>query len=214
MGTGKQVGSEGSSYGSGSETSDEEDGLGHESENDNYHELSDVEDFDPNQSIDFEDDISEEKQPISIQEVAEKYLMTVEEIKRVVRLLQWKNESRSTDTSFLMAQEAIRDMFPGMYQPVSTYIARRILYELTAVETRAAANRPDDVAFLLSADGFQIFRQQHGGEACPVILINLNLPPQERFKIANILIIAVLSKKPKDLNSFLHVIVNDHVHLA
>lgn len=48
----------------------------------------------------------------------------------------------------------------------------------------------------------------------PVILINLNLPPDERYRIENILASVLIPgpSEPKDLNSFLRPLV-DELHL-
>lgn len=39
--------------------------------------------------------------------------------------------------------------------------------------------------------------------------LNLNLPPEERVKLANVQIVGITPGKPKDLNSFFEVIVDD-----
>jgi hypothetical protein len=48
-------------------------------------------------------------------------------------------------------------------------------------------------------------------EITPVILINLNLPPKERYKKVNILASTIIPgpKKPKELDSFLRPLVEE-----
>jgi hypothetical protein len=45
---------------------------------------------------------------------------------------------------------------------------------------------PHDVALHLSLDGFQLTKMSNH-EVTPVIFMNLNLPPEERYKVYNIL---------------------------
>src|SRR6266480_975642 len=45
----------------------------------------------------------------------------------------------------------------------------------------------------------------------PVIFINLNLPPDQRYKIQNIMGSTIIPgpKKPKDIDTFLHPMINE-----
>jgi hypothetical protein len=69
---------------------------------------------------------------------------------------------------------------------------------------------PRDIAFQMSLDGVQITNMRHH-EVTPVILINLNLPPEERVKVDNILASMIIPgpKKPKDLDTFLRPLVDE-----
>jgi hypothetical protein len=67
-----------------------------------------------------------------------------------------------------------------------------------------------DVALHMSLDGVQVINMRHH-EVTPVILINLNLPPDERYKIENILVSLVIPgpHKPKELDTFLQPFVEE-----
>jgi hypothetical protein len=67
-----------------------------------------------------------------------------------------------------------------------------------------------DVALHMSLDGVQVTNMRHH-EVTPVILINLNLPPGERYKIENILVSMVIPgpNKPKELDTFLQPLVEE-----
>jgi Transposase family tnp2/Domain of unknown function (DUF4218) len=69
---------------------------------------------------------------------------------------------------------------------------------------------PRDVAFHMSLDGVQLTNMGHH-EVTPVILVNLNLPPTDRYKIENILASMIIPgpKKPKDLDTFLRPLVDE-----
>ena len=56
----------------------------------------------------------------------------------------------------------------------------------------------------MSLDSVQVTNMHHH-EITPVILINLNLPPEERYKVENILASMIIPgpKKPKELDTFL-----------
>lgn len=62
----------------------------------------------------------------------------------------------------------------------------------------------NDICFQLTFDGYQLFKNS-SHEAWPFILLNLNLPPSERFKIENMIPYGITSgpKSPTDLISFL-----------
>lgn len=69
---------------------------------------------------------------------------------------------------------------------------------------------PHDIALHLSLDGFQLTNMSNH-EVTPVIFLNLNLPPQERYKVDNILAGMLIPgpKKPKVLDTFLRPLVNE-----
>lgn len=74
---------------------------------------------------------------------------------------------------------------------------------------------PHDIALALSTDGFTPFKR--GKQTCwPIILYNLNLPPEERFKQDNIICVGVIPgpKKPKDIDSFLWPLVEELLQLS
>ena len=67
-----------------------------------------------------------------------------------------------------------------------------------------------DIAFHMTLDGVQLTNMRHY-EVTPVILLNLNLPPEERYKVENILASMVIPgpKKPRNLDSFLRPLVEE-----
>jgi Transposase family tnp2/Domain of unknown function (DUF4218) len=73
---------------------------------------------------------------------------------------------------------------------------------------------PHDIALHMSLDGVQLTNLRHH-EVTPVIFMNLNLPPEERYKVKNILAGLVIPgpKKPEDLDSFLRPLVDELLEL-
>ena len=67
-----------------------------------------------------------------------------------------------------------------------------------------------DIALLASVDGYQLFRQKTE-ENWIVLFMNGNLPPVQRVKKENMLIVAMFPgpKAPKDFNSFMRPIVDE-----
>jgi len=67
-----------------------------------------------------------------------------------------------------------------------------------------------DIALSLSLDGVQLTNMKNH-EIWPVVLFNLNLPPNERTKMKNILTSIIIPgpKSPGDLDSFLHPLVEE-----
>jgi hypothetical protein len=75
-------------------------------------------------------------------------------------------------------------------------------------------NDPRDVALHMSLDGVQITNMKHH-EVTPIIFINLNLPPEERYQVKNILAGLLIPgpKKPMDLDTFLQPLVDELLEL-
>lgn len=75
-----------------------------------------------------------------------------------------------------------------------------------------------DVALSVMTDGFQIFkRQRSGSQTCwPILALNLNLPPEIRTHLSNIIPLAIIPgpKAPFDYNSFLRPFVEECKVLA
>lgn len=72
-----------------------------------------------------------------------------------------------------------------------------------------------DIALGFSCDGFSPFK--NGKQTCwPLLLVNYNLPPDDRFKIENLICVGVIPgpNKPKDLDSFLWLVVMELIRLA
>jgi Transposase family tnp2 len=71
-----------------------------------------------------------------------------------------------------------------------------------------------DVALGMSTDGFQIY-QQKTHDCWPIVLINLNLHPEDRVKKENMLLYGIIPgpRQPQDFNSFLHPLVDELLEL-
>jgi|SRR5437667_921264 len=71
-----------------------------------------------------------------------------------------------------------------------------------------------DIALHLSLDGIQLTKL-HTFDTTPVILCNLNLLPEERYKSENILMSLIILglKKYQNLNSFLQLLVDKLLQL-
>ena len=72
-----------------------------------------------------------------------------------------------------------------------------------------------DIAFSLSTDGLQLFTVGQDS-VWPILLVNLNLKPDERFKKHNLLLCGIIPgpNNPKDIHSFLRPIVDELKALA
>jgi Transposase family tnp2/Domain of unknown function (DUF4218) len=119
--------------------------------------------------------------------------------------LQYKNASRARILSTYRhavtrndSRGQLRDVFDGD------------LYREFHCEKLKLFQDSRDIAFHMSLDGVQVTNMHHH-EVTPVILINLNLPPEERYKIDNILASMIIPgpKKPKDLDTFLRPLVDE-----
>lgn len=79
-------------------------------------------------------------------------------------------------------------------------------------------SEPRDVALGIMTDGFQIFKRiRNGSQTCwPIILLNFNLPPEIRTKLAHIIPVAIIPgpHAPKDFNSFLRPLIDESKRLA
>ena len=75
---------------------------------------------------------------------------------------------------------------------------------------------PRSLAFYFSTDRVYLFRKGRQHTVYPLILINCNLHPELRFRTENIICLGIIPgpKKPKDLHSFLHPIVDEFKLLA
>jgi hypothetical protein len=75
-----------------------------------------------------------------------------------------------------------------------------------------------DIVLSLLGDGVQLFEQGLCSlDTCwPIILQNLNLPPEECCKLHNVLAVAIIPglNQPKDFNSFFHPFVKEVIQLA
>ncbi|GES92519.1 transposase domain-containing protein [Rhizophagus clarus] len=67
-----------------------------------------------------------------------------------------------------------------------------------------------DIVLLCSVDGYQLFKQKYN-DYWIILFINTNLPPEQRVKKENLLIISIIldPKVPKDFNSFIKPVVDE-----
>lgn len=74
---------------------------------------------------------------------------------------------------------------------------------------------PRDVLLIGMTDGFQLF-QRSNATAWPIIFVNANLSPEERYKLANILCAGLIPgpKKPKHFDSYFFLVVEELSTLA
>lgn len=75
-------------------------------------------------------------------------------------------------------------------------------------------SQPTDIALGLSTDGFGPFKRRK--QSCwPLLLFNYNLPPDVRFRLANVICLGVIPgpKQPKDTDSFLLPFVEECLQL-
>jgi hypothetical protein len=68
-----------------------------------------------------------------------------------------------------------------------------------------------DLAFFFSTDGVKVFKSRRAFHIWPLLLINLNLPPAERVKRCNMILVGFVPgpKEPKDLDSFLFPLIQE-----
>ena len=106
----------------------------------------------------------------------------------------------------------IQDIFDGdrYHQLCQTYVSidgKRQPYKFF--------EDPREIALGLSADGMCPFKRRK--HSCwPLILLNYNLPPDERIHLGNILCVGVIPgpKSPKHLSSFLWPLIEELLELA
>jgi hypothetical protein len=69
---------------------------------------------------------------------------------------------------------------------------------------------PRDVLLVMMTDGFQLFKRAKQ-TAWPLILLNANLPPSERYHVNNVVCAGMVPgpKKPKNFNSFMAVVADE-----
>lgn len=76
-------------------------------------------------------------------------------------------------------------------------------------------SQPTDIAFFMSTDGVRVFKTRSNFVVWPIIFINLNLPPDQRYLKENLLLIGIIPgpKQPWDLDSYLYPIVKEMIQL-
>ena len=68
-----------------------------------------------------------------------------------------------------------------------------------------------DLAFSFHTDGVKLFKTRSAFHIWSLVLIINNLPPEERFKRENLLVLGLIPgpQQPKDIDSFLRPLVNE-----
>jgi len=110
------------------------------------------------------------------------------------REMRYRNEYISTNE--YVSEEEIGDIFDGE------------LYK--SMVKRGFFQDERDIALLASVDGYQLFRQKTE-ENWIVLFMNGNIPPAQRVKKENMLIVAMFPgpQAPKDFNSFMRPIIDE-----
>lgn len=73
-------------------------------------------------------------------------------------------------------------------------------------------NSPTDLAFGFSCDGANLFKMRGNFSVWPLLLINFNLPPEDRVKQENVLLLGVIpgpSQEKININSFLRPMIDE-----
>ena len=72
-----------------------------------------------------------------------------------------------------------------------------------------------DLGFFCSSDGVRLFKSRTNFAIWPIMLLNLNLPPDERVKLENIILCGFVPgpKNPQDLDSYMHLLVQEFILL-
>ena len=110
-------------------------------------------------------------------------------------LMKYRHEetirSRNSETS---AESWITDYIGGS---IYAYLDSRFSFQ------------ENDICLQISFDGFQLFKSSRF-EAWPVIILNLNLHPSERFKLENVIPYGIIPgpSSPSIIDSFLHPLLS------
>jgi len=85
----------------------------------------------------------------------------------------------------------------------------------TDMKSKGLFQTETDMAFIMSSDGVKVFKSRHTFCIWPMILVCLNLPPEERFKRRNILVVGFTPglNNPKDMDSYLWPLVQEFITL-
>jgi hypothetical protein len=83
------------------------------------------------------------------------------------------------------------------------------------LKAKGLFRKETDMAFVLSSDGVKVFKSRRAFYVWPLILVCLNLPPEERYKRRNIFVVGFVPgpNNPKDMDSFIWPLVNEFLKL-
>ena len=79
----------------------------------------------------------------------------------------------------------------------------------TLVSQRDLFTADTDLGFFFSTDGVKVFKSCEFFSSWPMMLINFSLPPDERYKLENLLFLGHIPgpDQPKDVDSFLEPLI-------
>ena len=79
------------------------------------------------------------------------------------------------------------------------------------LRARGLLQNPEDIVFAFHTDGVKLFKTRSAFHVWPLILTIANLPPQERFKRENIILLGIIPgpSEPTDIDSFLRPLVDE-----
>lgn len=85
------------------------------------------------------------------------------------------------------------------------------LYKEFLCKEQKVFTRATDIGLQLSLDGVQLTTDRYADESTPIVLYNLNLPPDERVKQDNEILSFVIPgpRKYKDLDSYLYPLIQE-----
>src|SRR5438046_2432434 len=71
------------------------------------------------------------------------------------------------------------------------------------------------IGFFCSSDGVHLFKSRTNFAIWLIMLLNLNLPPDERVKLENVILCGFVPgpKNPQDLDSYMHFLVQEFILL-
>lgn len=82
---------------------------------------------------------------------------------------------------------------------------------LSRLREKGLFSNVTDLALSFHTDGVKLFKTRSAFHIWPLVLIINNLPPEERFKRENLLLLGLIPgpQQPKDIDSFLRPLVNE-----
>jgi hypothetical protein len=133
--------------------------------------------------------------------------------------LWWSNSKRAQK----MIQYRIMTKQGGEDGKLADFWTGKLIEDLKKKDEQRGEKVPmfsqdTDLAFFLSTDGVKVFKSRRAFHIMiwPLLLINLNLPPTERVKRCNMILMGFIPgpKEPKDLDSFLFPLVQEFLTLG
>jgi hypothetical protein len=127
--------------------------------------------------------------------------------------LWWSNPSQAEKMIQYRNMTAMQGSVDGKSADIWT---GKLLQDLKKRDEDRGARTPmfsqdTDLAFFFSTDGVKVFKSRRAFHIWPLLLINLNLPPAERVKRCNMILVGFVPgpKEPNDLDSFLFPLIQE-----